>query len=272
MSSEKRCLTTFEIAINPNMKIPNGNTQHPIKTTLTSFIVDDEPAAIKKLEYFINATSSLVLSGFETDPIRAKAILSAVKQLPDILFLDIEMKGPYGLTLANQFMDKTHIVFTTGHSQFAVEAYRLNVLDYLMKPISYPDFLEAVARCRARKEASDQMETNEANLLFLKDSLSRQVMQINKNEILYIQSIGNYCKVYLRNNLQIMPHMTLKQILSQLTGAHFVRIHKSYVIHMKHIRLYEGNGTIQLANDTTLEVGRTFRKRLKEKISSAHGE
>jgi DNA-binding LytR/AlgR family response regulator len=252
--------------------MPNETTQqYPVKNTLKCFVIDDEQAAINKLESFIKVTSGLEFSGYETDPLRAKAMLSREKQLPDILFLDIEMKGPLGLKLASLVMDKTFVVFTTGHSQFAVEAYRLNALDYLMKPISYPHFLEAVARCRTRKESTDPIEKDGANLLFLKDSLSRQIIQVNKNDILYIQSIGNYCRVYLRNNIQIMPHMTLKQILSQIEAVHFVRIHKSYVINMKHVRLYEGNGIIQLANEIKLEVGRTFRKKLKEKIRQAHG-
>ena len=246
--------------------------QQAVKNTLKCFIVDDEQAAINKLESFIKVTSGLELSGSETDPLKAKAMLSSRRQLPDILFLDIEMKGPFGLKLASLVMDKTFVVFTTGHSQFAVDAYRLNALDYLMKPISYPDFLEAVARCRLRKESTDHLGKDDASLLFLKDSLSRQMIQVNQNDILYIQSIGNYCRVFLRNNTQLMPHMTLKQMLSLLTAVHFARIHKSYVINMKHVRFYEGNGAIQLANDTKLEVGRTFRKKLKEKIGRAHGK
>ncbi|SHN45432.1 LytTR family DNA-binding domain-containing protein [Chitinophaga sp. CF418] len=241
------------------------------KTLLKCFVIDDEQAAINKLESFIKITQGLEFMGAEKDPLKAQAMLSNEKALPDILFLDIEMKGPFGLKLGKMVMDKVLVVFTTGHSQFAVEAYRLNAIDYLMKPISYPLFLEAVAKCRFRKETVDHAAKDTTSLLFLKDSLSRQTTKVNQDEILYIQSIGNYCKVYFTNKQQIMPHISLKQILSQLRKERFARIHKSYIINMQHIEFYEGNGIVQLINKIKLEVGRTFRKKLKEKIKQAHG-
>ncbi|SDF61759.1 LytR/AlgR family response regulator transcription factor [Chitinophaga filiformis] len=251
----------------------NANTQRqPERTLLSCFVIDDEQAAINKLEYFIKITQGLDFIGAEKDPLKAHAMLSKEKGLPDVVFLDIEMKGPLGLKLARLVMNKVLVVFTTGHSQFAVEAYRLNAIDYLMKPITYPHFLEAVAKCRLKKETADHIAKDEASLLFLKDSLSGQTTKVNHDDILYIQSIGNYCKIYFTNKSQIMPHMALKQILSQLRSDRFIRIHKSYVINMKHIQFYEGNGTIKIVNDIKLEVGRTFKKDLKEKIKEAHGK
>lgn len=251
----------------------NANTQQQSrKALLKCFVIDDEPAAINKLQSFIKITQGLEFIGAEKDPLKAQAMLSNEKMLPDIIFLDIEMKGPFGLKLARLVMDKALVVFTTGHSQFAVEAYRLNAVDYLMKPINYPFFLEAVAKCRFQIENSGHAEKEDTSLLFLKDSLSGQIIKVNQEEIHYIQSIGNYCKVYFIGKPQIMPHMSLKQILSQLPSDRFIRIHKSYVINMKHIRFYEGNSTVQMANEIKLEVGRTFRKKLKEKIKGAHGK
>lgn len=246
-------------------------SSNPEKALLKCFVIDDEQAAIDKLESFIKITSGLEFSGSEKDPLNSQAMLSIEKELPDIIFLDIEMKGPTGLRLARMVMDKTLIVFTTGHTQFAVEAYRLNAVDYLMKPITYPIFLEAIAKCRFRKESADHTDKDDANLLFIKDSLSGKVIKVSQHEIAYIQSIGNYCKVCLTGKPQIMPHVSLRQILSQLRTDLFVRIHKSYAVNLKYIRFYDGNGTVQLSNEMKLEVGRTFKKKLKEKIKLTHG-
>jgi DNA-binding LytR/AlgR family response regulator len=251
----------------------NVNSQHqPGDRVLKCFVVDDEKAAINKLESFIKITPGLAYVGSETDPLKAQAILSIPGTSPDILFLDIEMKGPFGLKLAKQFMHKTLIVFTTGHSHFAADAYRVNAVDYLLKPITYSLFLEAVVKCKSWLEASGDRTGIPSDILFLKDALSGQIVKVNHDDITFIQSIGNYCHVHLKKKPKIMPHLALKQILSQLPVNYFARVHKSYVINIKHIQYYDGNATLELVNDIKLEVGRTFRKRLKEKMRQAHGK
>jgi DNA-binding LytR/AlgR family response regulator len=237
--------------------------------TLKCFVIDAEKEAAAKLEVYIRETPGLEFIEAGAGLPNVEKVLFNEGQPPDIVFLEVNAKDDHMLNLAKRLMGKACVVFTTIGNQFIVESYRLNVVDYLVKPLSYKLFLEAVGKCRLMSEILGKSERPE--LLFLKDALSGKAMNVNQNEILYIQSIGNYCKVFFIDNKQIMPHLSLKQLLSRLNTAVFIRIHKSNVINLRHIRFYDGNGTVQLANEVKLEVGRTFKKMLKQKIKGAHG-
>jgi len=245
--------------------------QQPAITSLKCYVIDDEQPAINRLAHYIGSTPGLEFIGSETDPMKAQVMLSSSPSLPDILFLDIEMRGVSGMKLAEMVMNKTQVIFTTGHSQFAADAYRVNAADYLLKPVSHHQFLEAVAKARASIIKLIPDAGAVVRMLFLKDSLTNQTHNINQNEIVYIKSIGNYSIVYLIDNSKVMHHMLLKRLQLQLWGERFVRIHKSYVININHIKFYQKNGTVELINDIKLQVGRTYRKNLKENIRKAHG-
>lgn len=228
-------------------------------TTLTCLAVDDELSALETIESYIFMENGLIYLGGQQDSTKAFEFLSHTLPLPDILFLDLEMKGTRGDRLAELVKGKVMIVFTTGHADFAVQSYEYGTIDYLLKPFSYERFKEAVEKCRRHRELSERSPGNKVEMLLIKDSLTGKMWNIPKDDILYITAYGNYCKVFISDSEYIMPLISLVKMYESLNSTKFMRVHRSWVIHISQVQAFSSD-SITLKNGIEIKLGRVYRK------------
>ncbi len=200
---------------------------------ISCIITDDEPLARKGLQGYIGKIDFLDLKGVCEDAIQLNNLL---KQAPvDLLFLDIEMPYVSGIDFLMNTVSPPKVIFTTAYEQYAIKGYELDVLDYLLKPISFDRFMKAA------NKAFDYFNTNQepANqYLFVK--VDSKLEKVNFSEILLVEAMENYVGIYLTGK-KLITHSTLKALQEKLPAQDFLQPHKSYLINLNHIKSIEGN-------------------------------
>ena len=208
-------------------------------------IVDDEPLALGLLESYIKKTPFLELSGSYSSAIQA------MKYLPDhpvdVLFLDIQMPELNGLEFSRMVSEDTRIIFTTAFDQYALDGYRVNALDYLLKPISYSDFMEAINKAvkwfelqqKADKQSTEgDSDENKKDYIYVKSDY--KLIQVELKNILYIEGLKDYIKIYEENSPKpILSLMSMKSIEELLPASRFIRVHRSYIVQKDKIRIID---------------------------------
>src|SRR5699024_10154624 len=178
-----------------------------MKRVLTCLIVDDEPPAIRILEKYAAQLPELNCVATTT---RAIEVLQLVeKHQPDILFMDIQMPGLTGLQLSSLLKGQTHIILTTAYSQFAMESYELEVVDYLLKPISFGRFIKAVEKVRKQLSTQKQKQSSREEFFFVKTDGKNRFKKIRLGDIYYLESVRNYVVFQLKED-QVVTYSTLK--------------------------------------------------------------
>jgi DNA-binding LytR/AlgR family response regulator len=214
-------------------------------------IVDDEAPAHLVLQAHIARTEQLEVIGDVYDGQEALEFLR--NNQVDILFLDIEMPRLTGLELLECMPYSPSVILTTAYSNFGFEAYQSGVVDYLLKPISYPRFLKAINKIVERplpKKEPEQFPEIEVKHEGVLKSIRTQ-------EILYIEAVGNYMRLHLATGKPLLITQTMKYILSVLPPQNFIRIHKSYIVKREIIAEFRKTEVV-LANGTVLPVGRKY--------------
>ena len=206
---------------------------------LTCYIIDDELPAIKSLLNYIEKTPQLNCIGSETRPAAALAWFQENAIYPDILFLDIEMPEINGIELAGLLQNKTHIVLTTGHPGFALDAFELQVSDYLLKPFSYSRFLKCVQKLQGALIDKSIKANESVDSFFIQAEGKGKLIRIFYAEVLYAESQKNYLSIVTRNK-KYLTYLTLTEIEERLPDA-FIRINKSTIINAEKISHIEGN-------------------------------
>lgn len=201
--------------------------------TLRCAIVDDEPLALGLLESYVNKTPFLELAG------KYSSAVHAMKDLPDkvvdLLFLDIQMPELNGLEFSKMVDAHTRIVFTTAFGQYAIDGYRVNALDYLLKPISYVDFLQAANKALQWFELIQKPEDIES--IFVKSDY--KLVQVELKKILYIEGLKDYIKIYTEDQPRpILSLMSMKS-MEELLPATFMRVHRSFIVQKDKIRIVD---------------------------------
>lgn len=224
---------------------------------LTCIAVDDEPLALNLLVSYIRKTPSLELKGTFTNALNALKALG--QETVDVVFLDIRMNDLSGLELARALdqyrtAGDLRIIFTTAYDQYALESYKVEALDYLLKPFSFSDFSQAVEKAfryydRNRVAAtSSNPKNDEPKYLYLK--VNHQVVRISLDEILYVESDRDYVKVYLENKPEPLVCLTsMKAVEDKLPSRDFMRIHRSFLVALNKIRTAT-KGTVEIAGRT----------------------
>jgi DNA-binding LytR/AlgR family response regulator len=221
--------------------------------------IDDEPFALELICGYIKKTPFLdLIEGF-TNPFSAMAFL--LKNSVDLVFLDINMPEISGIELLRSLPIVPQIIFTTAYSEYGAESYEYNAVDYLLKPVKYDRFLKAVNKANdnlfVKKEDSiipDTLEHEKKSVLLKSGS---QLFRIATDDILYIEGAGNYMIVYTKNE-KIMALLPMNDILNMLPANVFIRIHKSYIISLKHIQIIEKSRVI--INRIPIPIGITYRE------------
>ncbi len=197
--------------------------------TISCAIIDDEPLAAGLLESYTRKTPYLQLVGTYNS-----AIL-AMKDLRDnpvqLLFLDIQMPELSGVEFAKILPKDTRVIFTTAFPQYAVEGYKVNALDYLLKPISYEDFLKSTDKALEWFSIIQRQDAYRRDrFMFVKTDYKLQ--RVNLDDILFIEGLKDYVRFYLKDGEKVMSLMSMKKLEEYLPRPEFLRTHRSYIVHM----------------------------------------
>lgn len=216
---------------------------------LTCAIIDDEPLAISLLESYVNKTPFLELSGKYNSAVNALPMLTGTPV--DLLFLDIQMPELSGLELSQILNADTRIIFTTAFDQYALDSYKVNALDYLLKPISYPDFLKSANKALQwyellRKPTVETMpatDREEPESIFIKTEY--KLVQIELRRILYIEGLKDYVKIYVEDEPRpLLSLISMKSMEDMLPATRFIRVHRSFIVQPEKIKVIERNRII----------------------------
>ena len=225
-------------------------------------IIDDEPLAINVIKNYLSNIKDIEL---ETTFDNAIDALNYLKENSvDLIFLDINMPLLDGLNFIKSLEEKPLIVITSAHEEFAIKTYELDVLDYLVKPISFPRFMQAVNKVYRSLNTTKMVQQTiiDRPYIFIKIE-QKKLKKIFLDEILVVESLKDYLKINTLTNKYII-HQTLAGFTDQLPSDNFIRIHRSYTIAINKIDIIEGN-SIEIAG-IRYTIGRTYIEEVKNKI------
>ncbi|MCB0572614.1 MAG: response regulator transcription factor [Phaeodactylibacter sp.] len=227
--------------------------------TITCFIIDDEPPAIRVLERYIAQTPYLELIGSATNPLEGMQAIQS-KQ-PQLLFLDINMPKLSGISLLRSLPTAPGVIFTTAYPEYALEGFELEAIDYLLKPFSLERFLKAVNKAMKLILPRDNSYPDTA---FLALKSGKKLFRVAFDNILFLEAYGDYVKVYTAGEV-LVTKTTLAQLEEGLPPTHFLRTHRSFIISLQHIKYLEGN--FVLVGSHKVPIGRAFRESVLLRIS-----
>lgn len=226
--------------------------------TLNCIIIDDEPLAADLLASYARKTLFLNLIGVFNSAVEGIKVIR--ENRVDLIFLDIQMPELSGLEFAKILPKETKIIFTTAFSQYAVDGYKANAVDYLMKPVSYDDFLAGANRALEWFRSVRQSENaSDDRFIFVKSEY--KLVKIMFDDILYIEGLKDYVKIYLTDGRDpVMSLMNMKKIEESLPKPEFMRIHRSYIVHMRKIegidrfRVVIGNAILPISDSYKMTI------------------
>ena len=225
-------------------------------------IVDDNQLARMAMKQLVNQVQMLELVAECNDAMQAYNYLNNGQV--DLLFLDIEMPGMTGIELTKKLGNKRPlIIFTTAKTDYAVEAFELNVVDYIVKPVSLARFLQAVEKAKETLDSNKQEVKIEAKeFVFVKDN--GILKKLNLDDILYLEAMGDYVKVHTAQKFHVL-HSTLKSIEEKLPLNKFLRIHRSYIVSLQKIDFIQ-DGIITIGK-ATIPVAETYKSALNKRLN-----
>lgn len=222
--------------------------------------IDDEPLALNVIKDFCSKLEFLNLVDTCTNAIDALQILE--NQNIDLLFLDIQMPNINGLEFAKTMSNPPMIIFTTAFSEHALEAYELNAIDYLVKPIPFDRFLKSVNKAQSlyKLQNSNQKVSHNEFMMVKADCAT---IKIRFKDILYVEGLKDYVKIFIKDKM-ILTKTTMKNMEEKLPHQHFIRIHKSYIVNLFTIEIIESNHIIY--GRARLPIGNSYRNVFFERI------
>lgn len=232
---------------------------------LKCIAVDDEPLALKLVETFIGQTPFLELTASCDNAVEAMSLIR--EKQPDLVFLDINMPNLTGMELA-RLLQEHHgptpkIVFTTAYNHYAIEGYKVNAVDYLLKPFSYEEFLRAANKVlQISEEATNHYQpiATDDEFFFLK--VEYQWVRISLKDVLYIESLKDYVKVHLIDSQKtVLSLISLKALEEKLPSTKFMRIHRSFIVSLDKINAITKNSI--LIGKTEITVGEQYKEAFK---------
>jgi DNA-binding LytR/AlgR family response regulator len=231
-----------------------------------ALIVDDEPLAQNVIEQYALKLPSLVIAGKCSDAICAYEWLQ--ENHADLIFLDINMPKLSGISFLKSLKNAPLVVFTTAYSEYALEGFELDAVDYLKKPFSFERFCKAyfkteeLLRLQQSEKLPQQPSATEKDFLFIKSN--KKTYKVDFSEICFVEGLGDYIQVHL-NNQKIIANLSMKRMMEILPEKIFYRMHKSYIIALPKIEVVEGNTV--LINKKRLPIGSSYRQQFMEYLA-----
>jgi DNA-binding LytR/AlgR family response regulator len=225
---------------------------------LNCIIVDDDPQSIKVLANHIEKTPFLTLVTTFTESVNALAFLQDTPI--DLLFSDVEMPDLTGIELLEIINNRCKVILSTGHAEYALEGYEHDVVDFLLKPVSFDRFLKAAQKAY-RQSISPLSVGNQEEFLMVKTEGKGRMRRININDIHYIEGLKNYVSIYTQND-RIITLLNIRDLEKRLPASNFFRVHKSYIVAIDKIKAIDGNQIILDNNSksqTVIPIGATYR-------------
>lgn len=226
-------------------------------------IVDDEPLAIEVLKSHLGKLKSIEIVGTAGDAVEAFDFLN--KHKIDLMFLDIHMPEMKGTELIKTLKNPPAVIFTTAYREYALEGYELNVIDYLLKPISFGRFMQAV-------EKFFKLHNNESEITLYKTETSEEFLYLREkniihkiplDEILYAESMGDNLTIYTSER-EITSRNTISSVEKLLSEKEFLRIHRSYLVSLKHITSFSPVSIF--IREKSFPIGSSYKKNVFEKL------
>lgn len=226
---------------------------------IKAIIIDDEPLAIEILETHAQSIPDLEIEATFSNAIEASAYLAS--NTIDLMFCDIQMPQLTGLDFLKSLDNPPSVIFTTAYSEYAVDGFELNAVDYLLKPVSFDRFLRAVNKYRTLGQNSTASASEEDEYMFVK--ADKKLVKINFEDILYIEGLKDY--VIIRTDpKRVITLQTMKSLNSKLPDSIFMRIHRSYIINTAKIEALVGNMVeiTERGEKKHIPVGKNYREEL----------
>lgn len=233
--------------------------------TLKCIVIDDEPLAARLIGSYIERTPFMELVGVFGSA--QEAIKTLLEERIDVAFLDIQMPQLTGLEMAKIVPEGCEIVFTTAYEKHAVESYKANALDYLLKPVSYDDFLRAANKALRQVELKHRLRTfdSDAEAIIVKSDY--KLVQIPLTKILYIEGLKDYVKIFVENEQKcVMTLVSMKHLEKNLPNTMFMRIHRSYIVNLAKINRIERLHVV--IGDATLPISESYRPSIAEYVNT----
>ncbi len=232
---------------------------------IRTIAIDDEPLALQLVTGYIGKTPGLILAGKFDNPLDAMEFMS--HEDVDLVFVDIQMPDLTGIEFTRSVAAGTKVIFTTAFEKYALEGFKLDVVDYLLKPFSYEEFLKAVQKVqrlfKLEKGALNQVEANN-EFLFLKSDY--KIKRINFNDILYIEGLKDYVKVFTVNSTKpVLSLITMKLLESKLPGKKFLRVHRSFIVNLEKIDTIERSRIV--FGKTYIPVSEQYKDKFQEYLN-----
>jgi DNA-binding LytR/AlgR family response regulator len=228
---------------------------------INAIAIDDEPLALKVIENFCAKIDFVFLEKTFHKP--KEGIIFLEKQPVDLVFLDINMPAISGLDLAKTSLRETMVIFTTAYSEYAVEGFNLNAIDYLLKPFTFDRFEQALQKAKAHYEYTQSHHLEKRFLLIRADY---KLHKINIDEILFIEGLDDYLKIYLAHQKPLVARMTLKKLLEKLPISEFVRVHRSFIVPIQKVQKF--NNKVIVIEKHEIPIGVSYEEEVQKWLTS----
>lgn len=227
---------------------------------LKCIAIDDEPLALDIISGYIEKNPHLEFEGRFTNSMKALEFLE--KNPMDLLFIDIQMPDLTGFQIIERLNIKPLIIFTTAYGEYAIDGFKVNAIDYLLKPIDYPDFEKAVDKALQWQSAKTNVRSNK-KFLYIKSGY--KIIRLNFDDITYIQGMSEYIKIHFSASKPIMSLLSLKILEGQLPPERFMRVHKSFIVNLDKVNIVE-RGEIYYDDGTVIPVSPQYKDKFSDFI------
>jgi DNA-binding LytR/AlgR family response regulator len=233
---------------------------------IKTLIVDDEPLAQNVIEQYAKKLPNLKIVDKCNDAICAHQALQ--NNHIDLIFLDINMPKLSGISFLKNLNNPPLVIFTTAYSEYALEGFELNALDYLKKPFSFERFCKAcfkaeeLLRLKQADQKPEQTKDEKQDFFFVKSN--KKTYKVKFSEICYVEGLGDYVQLHLADQ-KIVANLSMKKVMELLPEQEFYRIHKSFIISLQKLELVEGNSV--KINNKRLPIGNSYRQQFMEYIN-----
>lgn len=242
--------------------------------------VDDEPLALRQIKSYIERTPSLLLAAACSSAAQARAVIESEERNGgriDLIFVDIDMPDQNGLDFVRSLSGQRFVIFTTAYSEFAIDGFKLNAIDYLLKPFGYDEFAAAVDKVlslvdlieRAAESPQPKSEAVPENREYLSVRADYKTMLVRISDIVYLESAGEYVRLHIDGSPTITTLFRLKNMETTLPSDGFMRVHRSYIVNLRRIAGY-AKGRIFFENDEYVPLGENYKEQFLAYIDKTY--